>query len=358
MEFELPKYLESTPILFGDDETEFHNIKDQIVKQFFAEYDQDKLAIILSAIGCKDVDCPALNTICSIDFKIISEGNYGKYLFDVGDKQNKQVVNSSSTTLINDGTEKIEVSSEFQSWTVEQNFQVSVSKTDRISSEATKSFAFTASQSIEINFTGQSVETGSINQTTVFFAQPQTITLDPQTKVDLSYEFYQFEQTSNYHLDFNLDPTSTIKHPAVNDESVVIFTSSPLMDFLTSHLEFVKNMKFAPGGIELIANEEGAQLKNFPASEKVTNFGIDVVFGDPVPIDPNTTTTTTETPDTTTTEEPPTTTEDPDATEPPRPIETTQPDATAPPRPIEPTPPWKIQIETLSANEETSWWFA
>lgn len=82
-----------------------------------------------------------------------------------------------------------------------------------------------------------------------------------------------------YSFDFELHELSVIKHPGVDGRSNVVFMKTPLLNFLQSHIDLVKNLKFAtPTAVKLeILAENRFILRNFPAEEKITNFGVDVI---------------------------------------------------------------------------------
>lgn len=278
--------------LNDDSESEFANIRNQIIKQFFAEFDPKKLPKILEIVGCKTSDCPALIDISSIDY-MIDKGiiQHVKRLTSIGERRNKKVTESLSTTLINNSTSKIEASTEPKQLNVVQNFEVNIRKTGRMWCDAPKEISFTAASNLIFNFTKnwlEDVGTSNLSQPFVLHAFPQSVTLNPMTKMNVTYNFYQYEQSIEYSFDFELFKSSTIKHPNVGGNGNVVFTTSSLLDFLQKHLELVKNLKYASSTsirLESIA-ENRFTLRNFPATEKITNFGVELIYGKPEPITP------------------------------------------------------------------------
>lgn len=51
---------------------DYANIKNQLAKQYFTDFDPARLKVITDALGCKSADCPQLLSASSIDYNIIA----------------------------------------------------------------------------------------------------------------------------------------------------------------------------------------------------------------------------------------------------------------------------------------------
>lgn len=51
---------------------DYANIKNQLAKQYFTDFDPARLKVITNALGCKSADCPQLLSASSIDYNIIA----------------------------------------------------------------------------------------------------------------------------------------------------------------------------------------------------------------------------------------------------------------------------------------------
>lgn len=268
-----------------DVQSEFDNIRNQIVQQFFVEYDPQKLAIILNTLGCQTIDdCPTLIRISSIDF-IIRHVDFVKLYIERGEKQKKNVIHSVNVTIWNNSTSQQEVNTPHQDLKVTQNFQVNIRKTDNIAApDVIMSIYFTGNEILTFNFTKNEMESANRTQIKVVNALPQKVVLDACTKMNVTYNFYEYEEFNYYLLDFEIyDGLSTINHPDVDANSNVIFVKSNLINFLKTHVEFVQNLKFKNSIVIRLysAGNDRFFLQNFPTTETIKNFGVDIVYGEP-----------------------------------------------------------------------------
>lgn len=267
----------------SDTDAEFQNIRDQIVKQFFAEYDSTKLTKILNVLGCANLEnCQTLIDVSNIEYDLSSL--YSKYYIHRGEQINKKVIQSLNVTIENNSTSKQEFETPLQSFTGTQNFQVNISKTGYASSKTSISIPFTCDGSLSFTFYKNDTETKDKNQTTVFYAFPQSIPLNPLEKINVTYNFYQYEEFNYYYLEFVISSTSNISHPDVDSDNNVFFTKTSLNTFLAAHTDFRQNLKYKNSTVIRFINFSGNStfgLKNFPAIERIRNFNVDVEFGEP-----------------------------------------------------------------------------
>lgn len=259
------------------DSIDYENIKNQLAKQYFSDFDPARLKVITDTLGCKSTDCPQLLTASTIDYNIVAL-NRQEYV-GRADKQNKIVVHSTDAEVVNNSPTRQEVNTVSYSITVTQYFEVTVTKTLFISSSASITLKF-LKLGAEFKFTKTTSQTKKTSNETTLEAPSQRVVVDPYSKMNVTFNFYQYEDINNYFLDFEIAPDSTITHPDVDAASNVIFTKKPLGDFLVKHADFLPTMKYENDTMIKIESRDGKfVLRNIPATEKITNFGVDVVFG-------------------------------------------------------------------------------
>lgn len=191
------------------------------------------------------------------------------------------VVHSTDAEVVNNSPSKQEVNTVSYSIKVTQYFEVTVTKTLYLASEASISLKF-LKLGAEIKFTQTTSQTQKTSNETTLEAPSQKVVVDPYTKLNVTFNFYQYEDINSYFLDFEIAPNSMISHPDVDDNSNIVFVKRPLGDFLKKHADFLKTMKYENETmIKIEARDDKFVLRNIPASEKLTNFGVDVVFGKP-----------------------------------------------------------------------------
>lgn len=257
---------------------DFANIKDQIAKQFFAEYDPQRLKIITEKFGCKSIECPELLAATKIDYSIANMVE--KQYIGRGKRINKIVFHSTDTEAVNNSPSQQVITTIPFSLTFIQSFELKISKTKQITSNGKGKNLWVYKTKTTITFTQQEEETRSeTNETTILFAS-QNVNIAPLTRMNVSFNFFQYDDINNYFLDFEIDNNSTFRHPDVDVNSTVITTTSPLTNFLRNHIDFLSTLKYENENmLKLQANDGKFVLRNFPASEKMTNYGVDVVFG-------------------------------------------------------------------------------
>lgn len=98
--------------------------------------------------------------------------------------------------------------------------------------------------------------------------------------MNVTFNFFQYDDINNYFVDFEIAKNSTISHPEVDAKSNVVFVKKPLGDFLTKNVDFLPTLKYENDTVlKLVESDDKLILKNFPMSEKITGYGVDVVFG-------------------------------------------------------------------------------
>lgn len=259
---------------------DFANIKNQIVKQYFSDYDAARLKIITDALGCKSSDCPQLLAASKIEYNILDV--YGKKFIGREDRINKIVIQSTDTEVVNSSPAQQTITTISYFLKCIQSLEVKITKTTTTRSEK-KINLFLYKKKTEVTFTQKEEETyRERNETTIFFPS-QNVTTDAFTKMNVTFNFFQFDDINKYFVDFEIALNSTISHPEVDDTSNVIFVKKSLGDFLQKHTDFLSTLKYPNDTvIQLEAIEKPEKkfvLKNFPTFEMITGYGVDVLFG-------------------------------------------------------------------------------
>lgn len=239
-------------------------------------------------LGCVNLEeCQTLIDISSIDYYISSLRS--KYYIGRSDKINKKLIDSVNVTISNNSTSKQEFETPFKQWSEMQNFQMNISKTGYISSNNVAiPIAFTANYHSVFIFYKNDTESIDVNDPFMVNALPQKITLEPMTQINVTYNRYSFEEFNYFNITFAIGTMSIIRHPHLDDVNNVIFSTTPLNTFLSTRLTFANNMKYKnPTVITLHAIDNTTfLLHNFPATERIINYGIELVYGEPTCIYP------------------------------------------------------------------------
>lgn len=258
---------------------DFINIKNQLAKQYYSEYDPQKLQIITETLGCKTTDCPQLLSATTFDYNVLSLDRQ-EYV-GRADKQNKIIIHSTDTEAVNNSPSKQEVQTVSYSIKVTQYYEVVITKTSDISSEVGITIAFLRF-GLAFKFAKTTKETKRASNETTLEAPSQKVVVDPYTKLNVTFNFYQYNDINKYYLDFEIGKNSTIYHPDVDARSNVVFVKKPIGEFLEKNVDFLSTLSYEHDtDIKIEAKEDKFILRNFPATEKLTNFGVDVVYGKP-----------------------------------------------------------------------------
>lgn len=263
---------------------DYANIRNQLAKQYFSQFDPNRLKTITTTLGCKTTDCPQLIAASKIDYTVLSLDR--QEYAGRADKQNKIVIHSTDAEAVNNSPSKQEVTTVGYSIKVTQYFEATITKTTEITSNVEISVKF-LKFGAGFKFSKTTSETRKSSNETTLDAPSQKIVVDPYTKMNVTFNFYQYEDINSYFLDFVIDKNSTITHPDVDATSSVVFATHPLAAFLDKNVAFLPNITYVNDtDIKLAARDGKFVLKNLPGTERLTNFGVDVVFGKPQPIQP------------------------------------------------------------------------
>lgn len=254
-------------------------IRNQLVKRYFSQFDPNRLKIITDKLGCKTTDCPQLIAASKIDYKVVALDR--KEYAGRASKQNKVVIHSTDAEAVNNSPSKQEVITVGYSIKVTQYYEATVTKTIDISSDVSITVKFVKLDA-SFKFGKTTSEKRQSSNETTLDTPSQRIQVEPYTKMNVTFNFYQYEDINNYLLDFVIDKGSVITHPDVNTISNVIFVNGPLDEFLSKNVDFLSTIQYEnETDIKIIERDGKFMLKNLPATEKITNFGVDVVFGKP-----------------------------------------------------------------------------
>lgn len=292
---------------FFDDNThpDYIDIKKQIVKQLYSEYDPAIFQIILNTLGCETLQpeyCQTFLDVIKINYVI--EDASVKHYIGQGKRENKELIHSENVTIINNSTEK-QYLIPCEGWNVTQEFEVAIMETDQlltnIYSNTNMTISFTADKPLNFKtFNKKSSVWANLNQSIVLdyssFDKSQFVTLEPQTQMNVTCNRFQYFEMNYYWMDFIIDENfATITYPAFNGK--VYFEKINLNNFLNTHIEFVKTMKHIfPRSIQLGVTTKTSgsktvnvfKLKNFPAIEKIKNFAFETELSDPEAIETST----------------------------------------------------------------------
>lgn len=263
----------------ADNFNDFINIKNQIAKKYFSEYDATKLKVITDSLGCKSIDCPQLLAVTHIDYNVVDL--YRQEYAGREGKQNKVIIHSTDAEAVNRSPSKQEVQTVSYSLKVTQFSEVVITKTIDLTSEVGITIAFVRF-GVSFRFAKTAKETKRGSNETTLEAPSQKIIVDPYTKINVTFNFYQYDDINKYFLDFEIGKNSVIIHPEIDGNSNVVFVKKPIGEFLEKHVDFLSTLTYEnETDIKIEAKEEKFILRNFPATEKLTNFGVDVVYGEP-----------------------------------------------------------------------------
>lgn len=232
--------------------------------------------MITDAIGCKTQDCPRLLSASNIEYNILE--TVGKWFIGRGDKQKKLIIQSTDTEVVNASPAQQNVSTIGYKLDCIKNLEITVTKTTRIKSERKIGIGFLSVRKTKIETHTDVTRTGETHEHVVHFPS-QNITVEPFSKMNVTFDFHRHEDINNYLLDFQIADNSVLSHLDIVNNALV-FVKKPLGEFLQKNLQFISTLKYEDDMmLKLIEKNGQFILKNFPATEKITNYGVDVTFG-------------------------------------------------------------------------------
>lgn len=256
---------------------DYTNIKDQIAKQYFTDYDAQRLKAIITALGCNFTDCPQLIAATDIKYNLLD--SVGREYVGRSDKLNKIVFHSTNIEAENNSPSQQVVTSIPYFMTMTQSFEVTITKTKKTYSEDKTNY-WVYKKKASTTFTQEEEQKYSETNETIIYYPSQHISIGPSMKMNTTFNFFQYDDINNYFLHFQIANNSTLIHPEVDASSRLINVTKPLGDFLKSHTDFLSTLKYENDtALKLVENEGNFILKNFPTTESLTNYGVDVEFG-------------------------------------------------------------------------------
>lgn len=193
----------------------------------------------------------------------------------------KIVIHSTDAEAVNNSPSKQEVTTVGYSIKATQYNEATITKTNSITSEIGIQIYF-LKFGVSFTFGKSTSETRKSSNESIINVPPQKIVVDPYTKINVTYNFYQYEDINTYFLDFVTGEKSIITHPDVDSKSNVHFAKKPLVEFLKKNVDILPKLRYETDkDLKIIEKDGKIVLKNLPATQKLTNFGVDVVFGKP-----------------------------------------------------------------------------
>lgn len=234
--------------------------------------------------------------LSEIDYKIADL--YERRPIRRRNKLNKIVIYSSDTFVSNDGPEQQEVSSASHSRRVTKTDEMSARLETEMSSEMEVKIPFKGNTHFGFKFAGHSTQTKSQTEELVITAPSHKIVLDPFTRMNVTFQFYRYENINDYSLDFVLAESSTITYPDYNanihygDRSCcddcflykdTVTRTVPFLTFLRENHDVIGNITYKKESSIRLEERNGQfiLLNAGRATERITHFGVDVLFGTP-----------------------------------------------------------------------------
>lgn len=266
-----------------DNSKDYTNIRNQLMEYYFSTFPARRLRKITTGLGCETTDCPQLVAASKIDYKVVSLDH--QEFVGRSNKQNKVVIYSTDAEAVNNSPSKQEVTTVGYSLKVLQYAEATVTKSIHVTSEIGITIMF-LHFGVSFTFGKSNSETKKSSNETMLTVPSQKIVVDPYTKLNVTFNFYQYQDINTYFLDFVIGERSMISHPDVDYNSNIRFVKRPLDEFLTKNVDILPKLRYENNrSIKIIERDGKTVLQNIPATEKLTNFGVDVVFGKSVPIE-------------------------------------------------------------------------
>lgn len=231
--------------------------------------------------------------LTKIDYKLTDL--YQKRLVKRRNNLNKTIIYSSDTFVANESSETREVISPSFSRRVTKADEISVELATDINSEMEIRVPLKENENIGFKLGGPLTHELTIT------APSHKITLDPFTKMNVTFDFYRYEDISEYALDFQLDESSSFAYPDYSKsihygdrtccDNCFLFKDTatktvPFLEFLRENHDVIGSITYGSESVIKLEEINGRFiLRNLgQATEKITHFGVAVLFGTPEPI--------------------------------------------------------------------------
>lgn len=229
----------------------------------------------------------------------VVNGLYEQRYAGTKEKLNKIVIHSSDSQVINNSPVRQEASTIAYAVGVIKSVSTAITKTHEFSATAGISISFFKTSATYKFDKSNTVETKTSEKFNVQ-APSQKVTLDPFTKMNVTYHFYQYDDIYDYFLDFEIDGKSMMTRPDFRYmyygdpnccSPCLLFKTanvitSPLNTFLKENIAALQSIAYKNATVVKVEEKNGKFiLRNIPAMETVRNFGVDIIYGTAEKID-------------------------------------------------------------------------
>lgn len=298
-------YKEFTKNLYKKYTAELHNItdysliKDQITEIMVKRYYASKSNAPVNGAPCKEnlsLSYDRFRNLSSYLAKMDYSVNnlHEKRFLRIHDKQNRGIIHSSDSYVENNSPNKQVAQSIAYSMSVQQSSSVTISKTSGFSASVGINILFISLSATYDFHKTNTEEKRSQSKSMTINAPSQKVVLDPFTKMNVTYNFYEYDTVYEYFLDFVIDEKSKMIQPDYRYihfgdpkccKPCLLFktknvVATPLNSFFKENMDLFKSIAYKNDTvIQLQQNDGKFILKNVPAFERIKNFGVDIKYG-------------------------------------------------------------------------------
>lgn len=237
--------------------------------------------------------------LTQVNYKI--KDLYEKRFFSKRDKLNKIVIHSSDATVSNNSPNKQDAYTISYSYSVIETNSMTASLTTTISGKVEVEIPFLNKWKLKFDLSYSNshtaAETQSRSMEYTITAPPQKVSLDPYTKMNVTFDFYRYYDIYDYWLDFVVDDSSTITFPnymeamyygntldccdqncfLYKNENTKIFNFKRFIH--DNSVNIVNKWLYEDNLIKFEQKDDKLIMRNLGrTTEKVMNFGVDIYF--------------------------------------------------------------------------------
>lgn len=256
---------------------DYTNINNQLLELYFSQFRPDRLKSIKDRLGCKTYVCPQLMAKSEIDYTVVSVDR--KEFVGRTTNPKRTVFHTTSAEVVNNNPLRQEITTVGYSIKVAQSNEATITKTRGISAGITISIMFLGFN-LGFKFEKTTSVTSKFSKETTLNVPSQKVLVDPYTKFNVTFKFYQYEDIDSYFLDFVIGKDSKISHPDRGFLGELRTVKLDLIPFLRKNSYILPKLKYRnETDIKIVEKNGEFVLKNFPATVRIINFGVDVAFG-------------------------------------------------------------------------------
>lgn len=248
----LPRFGRSSDIFIKNED--FESIKREIYKKHalrLCDYDGFHLNLILSKLHEKRrIDCPKNGNTTVV---------YESHSYVENHNSVPLELNTILFTKNFTGTNVVRINKT-------AGFKVNVNN-----NEITIPFA-SFKVSVDEDFGENNTIVKHLEKSTIVELSPQTLEVDPFSKVKITHLVYEYVNINEFLLDFEVDDSSAIWCSSMFRENEIDSPKSYLREFHTTR-------QYGNKGQVLDGTQGNFIVRNFPATETIVSFGIRVKFG-------------------------------------------------------------------------------